>query len=466
MKLNLISGVLNAPAIKQYKITKNDLPFIPSATINKVKLSDFDDYLHTIEALYVNYLRREEDGKTASEQGSLEQLQEEADGREAIHLKDRLKHIPKLFFEERFNMEDPRIFEQVCEGLDLSASLSGEISGASSQILLEKLTNYLDVVEVDLVGEISKRSTSFFVALSNLQTLNEQALKCIEQIKRLRRSIRAISETQCEQGLELIRLRRRRENLWVLGQTMQMMADVKKAQPTIQILLGQGDFVGALDLVKESIRLLRGLGRAERKAPELPPTQKEGGPPKKRNSKLTLKGVRTLKNLEVQFEEMNKTIGKVLVSDFVTALIQEVQFSFNNPQESPYPMTTWLKKLLENKEEYFRLLGTPSSEFLSINNNNQVNELRENLKEKIQPLILALARIDAIGVGLTAYSDELLRHVSVIIKKNFPDYLSDDADRFPTKNTPKRYRFFYFSSRLKRYQSAFVVTSWPPSSVP
>jgi vacuolar protein sorting-associated protein 54 len=266
MKLSLISEVLNAPAIKQYKITKTDLAYIPAANIRKVKLSEFDPYLQSIEALYANYLKRHSEEKTSSEQSSVESLNQLGENiKDKVYAKERLKHIPSIFFETTFNLEDPRVFEKVCEGLDLSSSLTGEISSTSSIILHEKLSNYLDTVEVDLVGEISKRSTSFFVALSNLQTLNTEALKCIEQIKRLRKAIKVISDTQCRQGLELIRLRRRRENLAMLKQTIQMMSEVKAAQPTIQILLGQGDFVGALDLVKEAVSLLRGTGKIDNK---------------------------------------------------------------------------------------------------------------------------------------------------------------------------------------------------------
>jgi hypothetical protein len=121
--------------------------------------------------------------------------------------------------------------------------------------------------------------------------------------------------------------------------------------------------------------------------------------------------------LEVQFEEQNRTVGKVLVADFISALLQEVRYSYQNETESPYPQPLWLRKLLQNKEEYFLKLGTPTSEVIPINNSTDVDELKEALKEKIVPLIYALVRIDAVPVGLTGYREELLRNISVIMKK-------------------------------------------------
>jgi hypothetical protein len=56
----------------------------------------------------------------------------------------------------------------------------------SALILQEKLSHYLDTVEVDLIKQISMRSDSFFAALSTLQELHDEVRRTCQQIEFIR----------------------------------------------------------------------------------------------------------------------------------------------------------------------------------------------------------------------------------------------------------------------------------------
>ena len=85
--------------------------------------------------------------------------------------------IPNVYFEQEFRLENPRTFDIVSERSEIvrpSSSSSGGMatpgsSGrkvlATNAILQEKLSWYMDTVEVHLISSISTASTSYIAAL-------------------------------------------------------------------------------------------------------------------------------------------------------------------------------------------------------------------------------------------------------------------------------------------------------------
>ncbi|KAJ2512844.1 hypothetical protein GGI11_004605, partial [Coemansia sp. RSA 2049] len=141
--------------------------------------------------------------------------QTEAGGR---HQMPDIEDIPAIFFEESFDLRDPAVFEivtQVVLGPQTAADglFSPDRSAETSARMQELLSEYMDVVEVYLTREISRRSPSFFAALSTLKELHAETDNCIENIHVLRDDLKKTAHVQCAPGLELIRLRRRRDNL-------------------------------------------------------------------------------------------------------------------------------------------------------------------------------------------------------------------------------------------------------------
>ncbi len=60
---------------------------------------------------------------------------------------------------------------------------------ATNAILQEKLSWYMDTVEMHLIQSISTASTTFFTALGSLRELHSEAAESVEKIKALREGI-------------------------------------------------------------------------------------------------------------------------------------------------------------------------------------------------------------------------------------------------------------------------------------
>ena len=98
----------------------------------------------------------------------------------------------------------------------------------------EKLSRYLDIVELHLVKEISLRSNSFFEAQGQLEDLN---VKIVEGCGR----IRELKET-----ILLLDLNETRSNLLALQQKLRLILYVNQALSALKLLVASADCAGAV----------------------------------------------------------------------------------------------------------------------------------------------------------------------------------------------------------------------------
>ena len=125
-----------------------------------------------------------------------------------------LHNVPGIYFDEEFSLGNPRVFSTVVEYLDLKSNNSDSFT--SQRILQEKLSHYLDIVEIHLMKEISIKSSGFFSALQNLQILQQETKSCIQRISELQDKLKDLSQNQVKKGLEIVKLHRERGNCTLL----------------------------------------------------------------------------------------------------------------------------------------------------------------------------------------------------------------------------------------------------------
>ena len=90
-----------------------------------------------------------------------------------------IDEVPKVFRDPNFRLDDPRIFKQVLEGSKISLDENDDsLNVINNTDLQEKLSNYLDIVEVNLVDEIAKSSDSFFNTIGDLENIQKVLPVC------------------------------------------------------------------------------------------------------------------------------------------------------------------------------------------------------------------------------------------------------------------------------------------------
>lgn len=180
---------------------------LPYSNIPSIELADFLRYLKETAAgrkshrAIVRQLKKERKDSESSEASSpvattplFRQLKQ--DGR----MYD-LSMVPRLFLQEDFTLEDPGTFQEVLplsqllprkkkkaptEGGGDSSPQPPTNSRQTAKLLHEKLTHYLDVVEVHLAYQISQRSDVFFSTLSSQQELQTYIMQVRHNVVELR----------------------------------------------------------------------------------------------------------------------------------------------------------------------------------------------------------------------------------------------------------------------------------------
>ena len=118
-----------------------------------------------------------------------------------------------------------------------------------NQILQEKLSHYLDIVELHLSNEIQSRSASFFAALSNLQDLQTEGADCLDRIENLRNQLREVDNRIAHKGLDLIRIQKRSSNMRTIEMALDTMKEIREMMVICDKLVHEGNWDEALGLI-------------------------------------------------------------------------------------------------------------------------------------------------------------------------------------------------------------------------
>ncbi|KAG0345748.1 hypothetical protein BG004_003179 [Podila humilis] len=495
-----ISGVLNNPTKRpsaSTKPTKTDIPPVAPTPIRKVKASEFDSYIKHITPVFERYqsnrawhkppegtpvhsprspfgssfesvashlqqpdamapsltqstldiMERTESARNPYSVPDLPELNEPVPMKPTMPDTPALSTVPAIFFTPDFNFENPRTFDLVCEQTGPSANNASKGSTTSivnNSILQEKLSHYLDTVEIHLMTEISRRSTSFFEALSNLQALHSQTLECVSQIHVLRAQLARIDHTQSKQGLEVVRLKRRRRNLGLLHNGIRMVKEIRSTQPMIQVLLGNGDYFGALDLIDGAQRvLIEGDMKYLEATPQFDPSislvPSSTAIVQTTPRSLDIRGVLALVHFSGQLTEMRKMIGKMMENDLVNQLLNDFRIRIGK-----LDVATLLMDLSK--------VDTSNTRFTKPSFNRGINPLlskqierEQDLQAKMFQLVQGLLRTNRAGVALQTYREQILQEIKNIIKSQYPP----PDPSAPTSNMPA-------SSRKKDQMAALT----------
>ncbi|XP_056423961.1 vacuolar protein sorting-associated protein 54 isoform X2 [Hyla sarda] len=216
-----------------------------------------------------------------------------------------LDQVPKIFMKPDFALDDSLTFNAVLPWSHFSsASGKGSRDTASAKLLQEKLSHYLDVVEVNIAHQISLRSEAFFHAMTSQHELQDYLRKTSQAVKMLRDKISQIDRVMCEGSLRILRQAMTRNNCIKVYNKLKLMATVHQTQPTVQLLLSTSEYVGALDLIATTQEVL----------------QQE------------LQGIHSFRHLGSQLCELEKLIDKMIIAEFTSYARSDL----NRPLEEDY----------------------------------------------------------------------------------------------------------------------------------
>ncbi|KAK9873209.1 hypothetical protein WA026_021441 [Henosepilachna vigintioctopunctata] len=192
-----------------------------------------------------------------------------------------LKEIPELFLKPDFKLVDSGIFSTLFR--------NGEkCSKSSTSELIEDLSRYLDIVEMQIAKHVSQKSEAFFHTMTSHDTIMEKMKNTCKEVHKLRGKLQKVDQLLAKDPLYLIGLRRNCVNQISVFNKLKLMSTVLQTQPNIQLLLSSSDYVSALELIANTQKVLAN----------------------------ELAGVTSLRYLPQQLKEMLKLIDKMLHTEF------------------------------------------------------------------------------------------------------------------------------------------------------
>lgn len=286
---------------------------VPSPYLPHITKDHFKKYLSKTSARLKNHLLSSKYGGNGLTNNGIDPDVKSNNIKKQYRFQVDLEVIPKMFLQPGFSLENPETFNAVFPWNQIKISrhdqATSDTSGKSSKLLQEKLSHYLDLVEVQITKQISTRSEAFFSAMISHDELDEHMKKTCFVIDRLRAKVHHLDNILVQNPLKIVQFTRSRSNQLQVYKKLKLMATIYQTQPTIQRLLGTNDFIGALDLIATTQEILS----------------------------QELVGIQCFRHLGLQLMEMEKFIEKMMKDEFVHFITTH----FNQPITESQPPVDW-----------------------------------------------------------------------------------------------------------------------------
>ncbi|KAK1384786.1 Vps54 domain-containing protein [Heracleum sosnowskyi] len=278
-----------------------------------------------------------------------------------------LREVPALYFREDFEIEDGGTFRAACPFSSVGENL----------VVQEKLSHYLDVVEVHLVKEIALRSNSFFEAQRELGGLNSRIVEGCSRIRELKESIRVLDSKLVNLARQIQELSLNRSDMLVLQQKLRLILNVNHALSALKLLIASTDCAGALDITDDLRQLMDG-------------------------DELT--GLHCFRHLGDHVNGAINTINSILSAEFMRTSIQETR-------------NADAVILLKSKRRARSLTNGNGDEVTSeVLYPVEFDRGDSNIQDQLLPVIIGLLRTGKLPTVLRLYRDTLTAEMKSAIK--------------------------------------------------
>lgn len=455
-----------APASSAHKPpTARDIPPVTLTNIPRIDASEFKPYLSQVGALY-EQLRRvkesEEDGSdlvfrrkpdfanladdghlapgtsrgrpTSSRKASTASLTSMSPmetpqmrrrsssgfGRKTVQGPPPLNTIPNVYFEEDFHLENPRTFDVVSERSEVVRQAPGAADDkavsnnntpaprkalATNAILQEKLSWYMDTIEMHLINSISTASTTFFTALGSLRELHSEAADSVDRIKTLRQELEALDHEIATSGLDIVQKRRRRENLQQLNNAVQQLREIVEAVAVCESQVDAGEVEKALESIEGVENLMAGRSRPG----ILGPKQDTGLP------LMDLREATALQGVSGDMSTLRYRIGKAFESKFIDILLGDLKNHIDTVSKHEV-LLRWSSSANRSRVGPKGDASKPPAYLSSV----------DKLRADLMPVLSGLHQSKHVTTAIASYREVVLREIRSLIRRPLPSSNDDD----------------------------------------
>ncbi|KAH6892284.1 Vps54-like protein-domain-containing protein [Thelonectria olida] len=334
-----------------------------------------------------------------------------------------LSTIPTVYFDDDFHLENPRTFDVVSERSEVirpnnddSGGMNGSASAprkalATNAILQEKLSWYMDTIEVHLINSISTASTTFFTALGSLKELHSEAAESVQRIKTLRKELEALDDEIATKGLDIVHKRRRRENLRQLNDAVLQLRQITDGVVNCEAQVDGGEVDKALASIDSLEKLI--AGERDANTEDEPEFQLRD-----------MRSASALQGVNADLATLRGRIGKAYEVSFQNVLMRDLRRHCESVSQQEI-LLRWTNAASRAKAGHVR---SPSvfPTYLTAT---------DELKAELFPAMLGLHRAKHIAAATIAFRESVLREIRNLVRRPLPSSNDDDNESMMSVST-------------------------------
>ncbi|KAL7625372.1 hypothetical protein AAE478_004589 [Parahypoxylon ruwenzoriense] len=342
-----------------------------------------------------------------------------------------LSTIPNVYFDDDFHLENPRTFDVVSERSEVVRPPPGSVDEkdaangnapaprkalATNAILQEKLSWYMDTIEMHLISSISTASTTFFTALGSLRELHTEAAESVERIKTLRQELRTLDQEIASTGLEIVQKRRRRENIQQLNNAVKQVKEIIESVAICEALVDSGEIERALESIDSLEKLIAGKRTAR--------SRKYGA--HQIYQLCDLRDAAALQGVNGDISALRFRIGKAFEIKFIDVLIGDLR-RYVDTVPTQEVLLRWSSSAMRSRGAGVH--SRESSAYPSYLADT------EDLRSQLLPILDGLHRSKHVTIAIASYREMVLREVRNLIKRPLPTSNEDDNESAMSAST-------------------------------
>lgn len=329
--------------------------------------------------------------------------------------------VPRVYEDPDFRLDDPRIFREVMEN---SKMLPDPESSESSHIVhntevQEKISKYLDAVEIQLIHEISKTSDSFFSTLGDIQTIKVQSADCLTQFHGIMAKMDELEDGQAKTGLNILDLLDERRSVNHLESSVLQIKSVISNFQKAKELFNNGKNSDCLNYIVVIENLIRGTDREDYTDPETFAIY-----PKFDYLLISLKGLPALKGMTRDLQRLKQDCSQGYIRNFVDLLLENLRSHYKS-----IPAKDTMNRIYVSIDRSRKYDPKPVSKLYT--------NIDPNVKENLREFINNLAKSGQLVQAFDEYQDKIVAEVKAIIRNGLPNNNIESALEIPSNNSSR-----------------------------
>ena len=312
--------------------------------------------------------------------------------------------IPPEFKDSHFRLDDPRVFRQVMQHSSISQNQEGseETQLINNPEVQEKLLRYLDLVEIQLISEISKTSNSFFTTLGDIKAIKSESKACVERLAIVDQKLASMENSQAKTGLEILNLLDESRSVDRLEKSVLQLKSILQHIEEAQYLYENGKNFECLRSINTVENLIGGVKDEESSAFERLSRKSESSDFLVNMSYLT-----SLRTGKKDLGELKRACSQGYITQFVHFLVDDLRFHYQSVHVSD------AINRMDAANHRTKPYDTPILE-------KSYSDIAQETLESLRDYIKSLTRFGFLLEAFAQYQESILTEAKSIIRCGLP----------------------------------------------